>query len=125
MGILSSLINPTAQIDSNFAGGSAIVNPGAGAVLADTGQLVAGRYYFQFIMDATVATRFSRQHRNAANSANVANSLTKEIPIPLDTEIDTIYSIWVDVLINERIRVIDVAGFTGSATALIAFGRVL
>jgi hypothetical protein len=123
MPIIQSSIQATAQILDAYAGGSAVTNPAAGAILADTGALAAGRYYFSFLCDATVAARFRRERRNAGNTANL--NPTKELPIPANTEIDTLYGIWVDIAEGERVRVLNVNAFTGDATALIMYGRVL
>ncbi len=50
----------------------AVVNPGAGAVLVDTGQLNSAPNWMTIMVGANVQTDFVVEWRNAANAANVA-----------------------------------------------------
>lgn len=49
-----------------------VTNPGAGAVVADTGAIGGGASTYTIIVAATAITRFEVAVRNAANSADVA-----------------------------------------------------
>lgn len=101
--------------------GAIITNPGANAVLVDSGALTVGWYFFQFLMHASVAATFDRQHRNAANSATLDG---KQIPIPADAEQDSVFALPLFIPEGERFRVLNVDAFTGTAQASITWGRL-
>lgn len=107
--------------DSAWETGAVVTNPGANAVLVDSGPLTEGWYFFQFLMHATAAATFDRQHRNAANDATLD---AKEIPIPVDTEQDSIFALPLYVEEGERFRVLNIDTFTGDAQASITWGRL-
>jgi len=93
-----------------------ITNPIADQVLVDTGQLPQGTMSFMLVGSATVASVFEIQLRNAANTATLKSQIlavpassTANIP---ETPVNPPFAIATD----ERLRVIQVTGITGSVS---------
>ena len=58
--------------DGNWTPGAVATNPADQAVLVDTGALPAANYLIHVTGAGSVAWVYDIQHRNAANSANIA-----------------------------------------------------
>lgn len=92
-----------------------IVNPGAGAVLAETGpvpaQGIPGRSLPGLIASSTVAATLRIEHRNAANAANLQSQV---LPVQANTPlaIPALGSVSPDP--GERIRLVVVSAVVGT-----------
>jgi hypothetical protein len=92
--------------------GNIVTTPAANTVLADTGQMAAGRYRFKVRGGASdtvaVGKGIAIEHRNAGNTANVSSFMIPVLAFS-DTE-------WIrDIAANERMRaIVLVAGASGS-----------
>lgn len=128
-----SLVNSQITLDANisetamqFATNGTSVAPAANVLLADTGQLPAGRYLFRCYIgwnDTGVVNSVNIEHRNAADAADIwafecvgdaANSVR-------------FVQEWVETLaVNERMRLlVRVAGAAGQRYAGIIWRRFL
>ena len=106
-----SLVNSQVTLDANisqtamqFATAGTVVGPGAGAILADTGQLPAGTYLFRAQMsflDGGAQNDILIEHRNAANSASIwAFENHSRQTVEMNTTVE-----WVETLLpDERLR---------------------
>lgn len=121
MPLRSPLVGPTSQLNDAWDDAATITNPATDAIMVDTGQLPPGRYYLQLWMRASVDADYELEHRNAANSANVH---AFNFPISADVVEDHIIAIWITLVQNERIRIRNVSGFTGTGRASIQRGRI-
>ena len=107
-----SLVNSQITLEANisetamqFATEGVQVGPAAGALLADTGQLPAGRYLFRIFIswtDAGVNNAAIVQHRNAADAAN---NWEFENQGKGSDAINTTQEWTETLLVNERIRI--------------------
>lgn len=80
-----------------------LTNPGS-TVLADTGQLVAGTYDVQIIVESSAAGSMRFEHRNAANAADVNAQF-----ISTNVGGGSVWSLALTALANERFRVFNIA----------------
>jgi len=80
-GTVSFLASPTPayQVLDIFTEGP-LVNPAAGAVLADTGQLPAGSYSVQVLMQAGANNTYTFEWRNAGNTADLWSQILRFNP---------------------------------------------
>ena len=93
-----------------------LTNPLLDQVLVDTGAMSAGSYFFDAFAASSVASIFEVQLRDAANTATLksqiiavqATSSTWGFEIPSST--------YLDVAVNQRIRMIQVAPVTGQVS---------
>ena len=114
----------TGVVDSWEAQGSHtnefLVNPGAGVIMADTGQLVAGYYDLYFNMSGSAAhSYFAAQHRNAANALNLHLIY---ISLPALGAVWFKLSNW-KVATNERLRLVNGVGAAGSFAGVVLWTR--
>lgn len=90
------------------------VNPAAAAVIVDTGQLAAGIHdimvHASAGLTATVGNRISFEWRNAANAATLADW---QVVASVNSTMIWRYSFALNILQNERLRMIVVTGLTG------------
>lgn len=92
------------------------VGPGAGVVLADTGQIALGGEINVSVMITNEAQYpFLLQHRNAANDANVQEIVILEEPYERDS-----HEFSFTLAVNERIRVITNEAMGGGYQATIS-----
>jgi len=91
-----------------------ITNPVTDAVLVDTGPLSGGSRSVKVIGSATVAAVFELQLRNAANNATLKSQILA-VPASSTGQID-FESMDITMADSERLRVIAVAGVTGSVS---------
>jgi len=89
-----------------------VVNPGAGAVMADTGALPAGTYTFTVWGGGNAAHIFRIQRRDAANAADVWSALVASGLVP------SVWQFRITLAANERVRCVS-AGVVGTIQNLI------
>lgn len=101
---LDAVISETAM---QFATEGTLVTPGAGTILADTGQLAAGTYLFRVQMsflDAGGANEIVVQHRNAANTGDIWDWEAHALQ---NTQLNHTVE-WVESVVqNERVRAVN------------------
>ena len=122
MGILSPLIQATAQLTGVWDDGALATNPSASQVLADTGQLEAGDYLFSFMVHSTVDSTMVLVHRNAADSADISS---KEVPLSAGTFVEPVFGTKIALAANERIVVRMKGAITGDAQASIFSSKIV
>ncbi len=89
--------------------------PGAGTVLADTGQLTNNVQFMQILLSHSDGANetFEIQWRNAANNATLATlPVTLEHVVTLNLSFDT--------ELNERVRIVNITAIAGTAATWIA-----
>ena len=126
MPLIDDLAQMVPVVDSRLAGGwsteGITVNPGIGAVLADTGQLVAGYYDVRAMWTSTEAGTGALylQHRNAANTADVKSQYSI-------FALSTFYAVeWLRNYrfeTNERLRIVAVDAIAADVQASIIWSK--
>jgi hypothetical protein len=86
-------------------------NPTTASVLADTGALPGAMYDVRVLVGCSAAATFNVQHRNAANSGNVSDTVLIRAAAGQTGEYILKYALNKD----ERIRVVPEANITGDA----------
>ena len=97
--------------------GDIYTNPADAQVLADTGQLQAGNYLFSFILHATVAAIVDIQHRNVANDGNVDTPV--RVSVAANSNEYPFYPSKINIVANQRVRIVLSGGITGNVQASI------
>jgi hypothetical protein len=95
-------------------------NPTTATVLADSGALATGMYQVLVVAGCSVAAKMDIQHRNAANGANVSDSVTIRLAAGQSAE----FALKFAINSQERIRVLPQASITGEAEAAIQVIRI-
>jgi hypothetical protein len=110
------------QINGTWVDGAVATNPVDNTVLATTGALGGGDYFFAFLVRSTADTTVDISQRNTANDADLhamtiptaAGSLT---PITFPTKIT--------ILRNERVIVRQEGNLTGVIQASIFYSKIV
>lgn len=89
-----------------------VVNPGAGAVMADTGALAAGTYTFTVWGGGNATHIFRIQRRDAANAADIWSAIVASGLVP------SVWQFRITLAANERVRCVS-AGVAGTIQNLI------
>jgi hypothetical protein len=121
MGALGNRV-PISTTGEAWNDGALTTNPSANDILATTGQLGAGKYFFHFLMHCTADATFVLVQRNATDTGDVHD---KEIPIPADSEIDEVFATPIVLAHNERVVVRCKGNVTGNAQASIFSAKVV
>ncbi len=100
--------------DADIENSGRTVNPGAGAVIVDTGPRVAGNTKFFWIIahNAALAVEFDVEWRNAANTATLATM--SYIALPGGDNIQMFNQLTLFLNVNERVRIVTPAAVVGS-----------
>lgn len=114
--------NASPQLNGIWTSGGVTVNPIANDVIVSTGALDAGDYLFQIMLNASVASRFIIEHRNAADSATLDSI---EVPLGIDQFIQPIFGNKISLAQSERIRVIIKTGVTGNVQGSIFSSKIV
>ena len=91
-----------------------VVNPVLDAVIIDTGPLAAAPRNFQIFASATVAAPLEVQWRDAANLVTKASQVLAIPALDFKTKIPFLREL--DMLANERIRIVAVTAIVGSVS---------
>ena len=91
-----------------------VLNPLLDQVILDTGPLPAGPRNFQVTYAATIAAPLELQWRNAANTANKGSQILACRAV--DTKVQPPFLREIEMLDNERIRIIAVTAIAGSVS---------
>jgi hypothetical protein len=95
-------------------------NPTTATVLADSGALPSGMYQVIFVGGCSVAAKLDLQHRNAANSGAISDTITIRVAAGQSSQLIFKFAINKD----ERIRVLPQANITGEAEAAVQVFRI-
>lgn len=95
-------------------------NPASADVVADTGALPAGIYEVIGIFGQSAAAVYTVQRRNAANGANVGDTVDVHGPAAATAVVPLRY----EILTGERIRVVMQASLTGTSSVALIPQRV-
>ena len=93
-----------------------LTNPVLDQVLVDTGAMAAGSYFFDAFASASVASIFEVQLRDAANAATLKSQIIAVQATGTTWGFEIPSSTYLDVAVNQRIRVIQVAAVTGQVS---------
>ncbi len=128
-GVRIGTLNDSAGLQTNTAhfaraeitDGAVAINPAAGTVLVDTGQLAQQNHLVEAVVSSNVPVDFRLEWRNAADAATVA-SWTVLCGGP--SAVPHVFGPWnlEDVLLNERFRVVNVSVVAGSVATAIHAG---
>ncbi len=116
-------VEPTFWSSTDIVNSGAVVNPAAGAVIVDTGQLSAAFKKFWCVINWNAAILdFQIEWRNAANSATLAT-----IGFQVGTGQPSVQfgPVIVSPASNERLRVVTASGGTGTADATVISNSVV
>ena len=102
----------TAQVTGDWTAGTFTNNPGAGDVMADTGVLAEGDYFFSFLLMSTVDSLMRLALRNAANDTDLRSF---DCPVPASVPIELTFGNKLFLEMSERIRVTMVNAIVGDA----------
>ncbi len=110
----SLAVNPPPYNDTRIINSGRTVNPAAGAVIADTGQLVNGPHMVHWICahNAALAVEFDIEWRNAANAATLAT--WSYIALPGGDNLQMFDQLTLLFAQNERLRIVTPAAVVGS-----------
>lgn len=96
-------------------------NPTTGTVMADSGALTAGNYVVGVIVGQSAVARYTVQRRNAANGANVGDTLVLYGAAGQSGQ----YQLRTPLEAGERIRVVMTADLTGTSSVLVNTEKLL
>ncbi len=103
----------TAYFPAQVSNSGSVTNPGAATVLVDTGALGTGAHLVHWMVnsDAAAASVFDIEHRNAANSANLA---VWNVQFPAGGGAFGMFQqLTMNVIFGERFRIVNPAAITG------------
>jgi hypothetical protein len=95
-------------------------NPTTATILADTGVLPGGIYQVFVLVGCSVAAKFSLEHRNASNDANVSDTMVIRAAAGQTGQ----YAFKFSVNHNERLRIAPQANITGEGEASLQVFRI-
>ena len=104
----------------DWATEGALASPGAGVLLADTGELPTGIYEFSIFIDSEVVAAVSIEHRNAANTATLKGQYAR---ISDNTRFNRLYIAGYKMGANERLRIVNGVAIVGGIQASIIYIR--
>ena len=90
-----------------------VINPVLDFVLLDTGALFTGSRTPQVIVSSTVASAFELQWRDSANAATLKSQI---LACPAFDTNDFVLWSGIEMALNERLRIVQVAAVTGSVS---------
>lgn len=96
-----------------------VTNPTLDQVLVDTGPLATGSYFFDVFAASSVAAIFEVQHRDAANTTTLKSQIVATPATSTTWGFSVPSSTYLEVVTNQRIRVIQVAAVTGNVSVSI------
>ena len=123
-----SAINTTVPryADTDIVNSGPTVNPGAGAVIADTGQLTSGttqQFHWILAHSAALAVDFAVEWRNAANTATLA---TWAYLLIAGGQTEAMFQPFtLSIALNERLRIITPAAVVGTVNCTIGAQEVI
>ncbi len=100
--------------------GGFVVNPGAAAVLVDTGQLTAANRTFKAWMNGNAIYDLIVEHRNAANAANIESWSLLVGGVGVGNMV--VWDATFTVAANERVRIVTGGAVVGTVSACIQEG---
>ncbi len=107
---------PVRYDDGDIVNSGPTVNPAAGQVIADTGQLGPGRHLVHWVLNTSVAADLHLEWRNAADAATLATW-----PFFIDVGNASMFeSLALEFSLNERLRVITPVAVVGTVNATVA-----
>ncbi len=117
-GVYVGTVSPDYQ-DANIVNSGAQVNPGAGQVLSDTGQLAGGTHNFHWTINSNAAavTDFAVEWRDAANLVTLA---IWTFFVGGTTESISMFNQFrLNLLVDERVRIVSTGAVVGTVNTTI------